>query len=57
LYRNFSIAIFGFKSTYYHGGLTSREKDKKHAALDEDKVQVIVTNAFGMELTKQMLRP
>jgi ATP-dependent DNA helicase RecQ len=36
----------GFKATYYHGGLTSRERIK-HAALMDDKAQVIVaTNAF-----------
>jgi ATP-dependent DNA helicase RecQ len=34
LYRNFiPVALLGFKATYYHGGLTSREKIK-HAALD-----------------------
>jgi ATP-dependent DNA helicase RecQ len=47
------LQSLGFKSTYYHGGLTSREKDKHMALWMEDKAQVIVaTNAFGMGIDK-----
>jgi ATP-dependent DNA helicase RecQ len=47
------LQSLGFKSTYYHGGLTSREKDKNMALWMEDKAQVIVaTNAFGMGIDK-----
>jgi ATP-dependent DNA helicase RecQ len=43
----------GFKATYYHGGLTSREKDKNMQLWMDDKAQVIVaTNAFGMGIDK-----
>jgi superfamily II DNA helicase RecQ len=47
---NYSL---GFKATYYHGGLTSREKDKNMQLWMDDKAQVIVaTNAFGMGIDK-----
>lgn len=47
------LQSLGFKATYYHGGLTSREKDKNMQLWMEDKVQVIVaTNAFGMGIDK-----
>jgi ATP-dependent DNA helicase RecQ len=43
----------GFKSTYYHGGLSSKEKDKNMQSWMKDQVQVIVaTNAFGMGIDK-----
>jgi ATP-dependent DNA helicase RecQ len=43
----------GFKSTYYHGGLNSKEKDKNMQSWMQDKAQVIVaTNAFGMGIDK-----
>jgi ATP-dependent DNA helicase RecQ len=43
----------GFKSTYYHGGLTSKDKDSNMQLWMENKVQVIVaTNAFGMGIDK-----
>lgn len=43
----------GFKSTYYHGGLTSKEKDTHMQAWMREDVQVIVaTNAFGMGIDK-----
>lgn len=42
-----------FQATYYHGGLTSREKDKNMQLWMEEKAQVIVaTNAFGMGIDK-----
>ena len=47
------LQSLGFKATYYHGGLTSREKDKNMQLWMEDKAQVIVaTNAFGMGIDK-----
>ena len=47
------LQSLGFKATYYHGGLTSREKDKNMQSWMEEEVQVIVaTNAFGMGIDK-----
>lgn len=47
------LNILGFKATYYHGGLSSREKDKNMQLWMEEKAQVIVaTNAFGMGIDK-----
>lgn len=47
------LQTLGFQATYYHGGLTSREKDKNMQLWMEEKVQVIVaTNAFGMGIDK-----
>ncbi len=47
------LQSLGFKSTYYHGGLASREKDKNMQSWMQDKSQVIVaTNAFGMGIDK-----
>ena len=43
----------GFKSTYYHGGLPSKEKEKNMQSWLENKMQVMVaTNAFGMGIDK-----
>ncbi len=43
----------GFKATYYHGGLSPKEKDKNMALWMQEEVQVIVaTNAFGMGIDK-----
>ncbi|WP_338409225.1 ATP-dependent DNA helicase RecQ [uncultured Flavobacterium sp.] len=43
----------GFGSTYYHGGLSHKEKEKNRLLWMENKVQVIVaTNAFGMGIDK-----
>jgi ATP-dependent DNA helicase RecQ len=47
------LQSLGYKSTYYHGGLTAREKDKNMQLWMEEKAQVIVaTNAFGMGIDK-----
>ena len=47
------LQTLGFQATYYHGGLTSREKDKNMQLWMEEKAQVIVaTNAFGMGIDK-----
>ena len=43
----------GFTATYYHGGLSFKEKEKHMKLWMEEKVQVIVaTNAFGMGIDK-----
>lgn len=47
------LQTLGFKTTYYHGGLTSKEKDKNMQLWMREEVQIIVaTNAFGMGIDK-----
>ncbi|MDN3672155.1 ATP-dependent DNA helicase RecQ [Flavobacterium branchiarum] len=47
------LESLGFKATYYHGGLTTKEKDKNMQLWMSEKAQVIVaTNAFGMGIDK-----
>ncbi|MBP6182180.1 ATP-dependent DNA helicase RecQ [Flavobacterium sp.] len=47
------LKSLGFKATYYHGGLTSKEKDKNMQSWMNEETQVIVaTNAFGMGIDK-----
>jgi ATP-dependent DNA helicase RecQ len=47
------LESLGFTATYYHGGLTAKEKEKHMKLWMEEKVQVIVaTNAFGMGIDK-----
>ena len=47
------LAAFGFTATFYHGGLTARDKNKQMDLWMEEKVQVMVaTNAFGMGIDK-----
>ncbi|WP_418263620.1 RecQ family ATP-dependent DNA helicase [Flavobacterium faecale] len=47
------LQTLGFRATYYHGGLSSREKEKNMNLWMEEKAQVIVaTNAFGMGIDK-----
>jgi ATP-dependent DNA helicase RecQ len=47
------LQSLGFKATYYHGGLTSKEKDKNMQSWMQEEAQVIVaTNAFGMGIDK-----
>lgn len=47
------LQSLGFKATYYHGGLSSKEKDKNMQLWINEDVQVIVaTNAFGMGIDK-----
>ncbi|TRX39695.1 RecQ family ATP-dependent DNA helicase [Flavobacterium restrictum] len=42
-----------FKATYYHGGLSPKEKDKNMQLWMNEEAQVIVaTNAFGMGIDK-----
>ncbi|MEO8532948.1 MAG: ATP-dependent DNA helicase RecQ [Flavobacterium sp.] len=47
------LQSLGFKATYYHGGLSSKEKDKNMQLWMSEQAQVIVaTNAFGMGIDK-----
>lgn len=47
------LQALGFQSTYYHGGLTPKEKDKNMQLWMSEEAQVIVaTNAFGMGIDK-----
>lgn len=47
------LKTLGFTTTYYHGGLPAKEKDKNMQLWMEEKAQVIVaTNAFGMGIDK-----
>ncbi len=47
------LNVLGFKATYYHGGLSPKEKDKNMALWMHEEAQVIVaTNAFGMGIDK-----
>ncbi len=47
------LQALGIKATYYHGGLSSKDKDKNMQLWMNEEVQVIVaTNAFGMGIDK-----
>ncbi len=47
------LQALGFSNTYYHGGLSPKEKDKNMQLWIQEKSQVIVaTNAFGMGIDK-----
>lgn len=47
------LQIMGFKATYYHGGLTAKEKDKNMQLwMNEDAQVIVATNAFGMGIDK-----
>lgn len=47
------LQFLGVKATYYHGGLSAKEKDKNMQSWIQEDVQVIVaTNAFGMGIDK-----
>jgi ATP-dependent DNA helicase RecQ len=49
----FQLENMGFKATFYHGGLSSKDKEKQMKLWMEEKVQVMVaTNAFGMGIDK-----
>ena len=43
----------GFSSTYYHGGLPNKEKDKNRLLwMNEEAKVMVATNAFGMGIDK-----
>jgi ATP-dependent DNA helicase RecQ len=47
------LESLGFTATFYHGGLSSKDKEKHMTLWMDEKVQVIVaTNAFGMGIDK-----
>ncbi|QEE49587.1 RecQ family ATP-dependent DNA helicase [Flavobacterium alkalisoli] len=47
------LESLGFKATFYHGGLTSSEKEKNMQLWLSNQAQVMVaTNAFGMGIDK-----
>ena len=47
------LQSLGFTATYYHGGLSTKEKDKHMTLWMDEAAQVIVaTNAFGMGIDK-----
>lgn len=47
------LQSLGFKATFYHGGLSSRDREKNMQLWMSEKVQVMVaTNAFGMGIDK-----
>ncbi|MRX38301.1 RecQ family ATP-dependent DNA helicase [Flavobacterium sp. LC2016-23] len=51
------LQSLGFKATYYHGGLSSKEKDKNMQLWMSEQAQVIVaTNAFGMGIDKDNVK-
>jgi ATP-dependent DNA helicase RecQ len=51
------LQALGFSATYYHGGLSTKEKDKNMQLWMTEKAQVIVaTNAFGMGIDKDNVK-
>jgi ATP-dependent DNA helicase RecQ len=47
------LQSLGFTATFYHGGLTPKEKDKNMNSWMQEQTQIIVaTNAFGMGIDK-----
>jgi ATP-dependent DNA helicase RecQ len=47
------LESFDFSATYYHGGLTFKDKERNMKLWMDEKVQVMVaTNAFGMGIDK-----
>lgn len=47
------LSSLGFKTAYYHGGLTFKGKEKSRNLWMQNEVQVIIaTNAFGMGIDK-----
>ncbi len=47
------LQALGLKATYYHGGLSTKDKDKNMQFWMKEEVQVMVaTNAFGMGIDK-----
>lgn len=51
------LQSLGFKSTYYHGGLSVKEKEKNMSLWMNEEVQIMVaTNAFGMGIDKSNVK-
>ncbi|WP_291101797.1 MULTISPECIES: RecQ family ATP-dependent DNA helicase [unclassified Flavobacterium] len=51
------LQSLGFKATFYHGGLTSKDKEKNMNLWMNEEVQIMVaTNAFGMGIDKSNVK-
>jgi ATP-dependent DNA helicase RecQ len=51
------LLSLGFKATFYHGGLSVKEKEKNMSLWMNEEVQVMVaTNAFGMGIDKSNVK-
>jgi ATP-dependent DNA helicase RecQ len=51
------LQSLGFKATYYHGGLTTKEKEKNRTIWMNEEAQIMVaTNAFGMGIDKSNVK-
>ena len=51
------LQSLGFKATYYHGGLSVKEKEKNMSLWMNEEVQIMVaTNAFGMGIDKSNVK-
>lgn len=51
------LQTLGFKATYYHGGLSIKEKDKNMSLwMNEEAPIMVATNAFGMGIDKATVK-
>jgi ATP-dependent DNA helicase RecQ len=51
------LQSLGFKATFYHGGLSIKEKEKNMSLWMDEEAQIIVaTNAFGMGIDKSNVK-
>ena len=51
------LQSLGFKATFYHGGLSVKEKEKNMSLWMNEEAQIIVaTNAFGMGIDKSNVK-
>jgi ATP-dependent DNA helicase RecQ len=51
------LQALGFKTTFYHGGLSVKEKEKNMSLWMNEEAQIIVaTNAFGMGIDKSNVK-
>jgi ATP-dependent DNA helicase RecQ len=51
------LQSMGFKATFYHGGLSVKEKEKNMSLWMNEEAQIIVaTNAFGMGIDKSNVK-
>ena len=51
------LKSLGFKATFYHGGLSAKEKEKNMNLWINEEVQIMVsTNAFGMGIDKSNVK-
>ena len=51
------LSASGITATFYHAGLTNKEKNERASAWQQDRIRVMVaTNAFGMGIDKADVR-